>query len=130
MPLYELTYRDGEASVVIEAPSEEEALKSVVRGLRIRKALREQIEYWNLHPDYWEVVAGPLVQIGWCWNCDLIWDVDKIIPLSEVPDLGERLDPGKEVPLGECPMCGAFAYVAYRPEQEVKERNDRQELGA
>jgi hypothetical protein len=30
--------------------------------------------------------------------------------LDETPDLNDRLDPGGEVPAGECPKCGCFAY--------------------
>ncbi|MCV7247671.1 hypothetical protein H7J07_05460 [Mycobacterium koreense] len=28
-----------------------------------------------------------------------------------IPDLDERLEPGGVVPAGECPSCGALAYV-------------------
>ena len=46
----------------------------------------------------------------YCDNCD--WtgtqdDVSESGPLF----IGIRLDPGSEVPAGDCPDCGAFAYV-------------------
>lgn len=47
-----------------------------------------------------------------CDNCGTIFD--NIGMLSPIPEHGllERLDPGAEVPAGECPGCGAFAYLA------------------
>lgn len=32
------------------------------------------------------------------------------VQLESIPDLAARLDPGGEVPVGECPECGALAY--------------------
>lgn len=32
-------------------------------------------------------------------------------PLGDLKFIGERLDPGSEVPAGECPECRALAYV-------------------
>lgn len=46
-----------------------------------------------------------------CGNCGLYFDEGEIIPLEKVKDLFERIDPGEEVPAGECPKCGALAYV-------------------
>ena len=40
---------------------------------------------------------GPMVQLG--------------KQLDETPDLNQRLSPGSVVPAGECPKCGAFAYL-------------------
>lgn len=31
--------------------------------------------------------------------------------LEEIPNLTERLEPGGEVPIGECPECGSLAYL-------------------
>ena len=31
--------------------------------------------------------------------------------LNQVSDIEERIDPGAEVPAGQCPKCGALAYV-------------------
>lgn len=47
-----------------------------------------------------------------CDNCD--WsgvESDLDATLESVPHLCERLDPGSEVPAGECPECGALAYL-------------------
>ena len=53
-----------------------------------------------------------------CDNCGRKSDTFK--PLSEVEDLHLRLDPGSEVPAGECLKCGALVYLN-RPR---KKRND------
>ncbi len=43
-----------------------------------------------------------------CGNCgDKSTDY---IPLDETPGLQQRLDPGSEVPAGECKKCGALTY--------------------
>lgn len=47
-----------------------------------------------------------------CGNCD--WtgtDSEMGTHLDEIVCLGDRLDAGSEVPAGECPECGALAYV-------------------
>ena len=47
-----------------------------------------------------------------CGNCD--WRgqaMDIGVPLYRCTGLGERLDPGGEVPAGDCPRCKGFAYV-------------------
>lgn len=55
-----------------------------------------------------------------CGNCD--WtgtDSEMGAHLEELVCLGERLDAGSEVPAGECPECGALAYVV-KPADQVK----------
>lgn len=47
----------------------------------------------------------------YCDNCD--WageESDILVKLIDAPDLAERLDPGSEVPVGECPECSCFCY--------------------
>lgn len=47
-----------------------------------------------------------------CDNCDWTGGQATLgLTLSEVHHLAERLDPGGEVPAGECPECGALAYL-------------------
>lgn len=48
-----------------------------------------------------------------CDNCDWTGDSEDetVKTLVQVHHLGERLDPGSEVPAGECPECGAFVYL-------------------
>tara|TARA_Y100000590_G_scaffold20974_2_gene24401 strand:- start:11101 stop:11259 length:159 start_codon:yes stop_codon:yes gene_type:complete len=41
-----------------------------------------------------------------CDNCD--WTGNEA---NEISDLSLRVDPGGEVPEGECPECGALAYL-------------------
>lgn len=53
-----------------------------------------------------------------CDNCTRVWQEDKIVPLSHARDLGERLDPGSEVPMGECPKCHSLCY-AHDPKVRV-----------
>lgn len=46
-----------------------------------------------------------------CGNCDWVGSVDDVVThLTEIKDLAERLDPGSEVPVGECPKCRCLAY--------------------
>lgn len=49
-----------------------------------------------------------------CDNCDWKGDIED---LREPPalHLWERLEPGSTVPAGECPDCGAFAYLECPP---------------
>jgi hypothetical protein len=60
-----------------------------------------------------------------CGNCDWVGnedDIDQVCldgdaaagkgrPLWRCSDLQERLDPGSEVPYGECPECSCFCYT-------------------
>ncbi len=43
-----------------------------------------------------------------CENCNWQGPEDE---LGEIQHIGQRLDPGSEVPSGECPDCGALAYI-------------------
>lgn len=47
-----------------------------------------------------------------CDNCGKRWREDRLHAPS---DLYDRLTPGAEVPAGECPSCGALAYVDKDP---------------
>jgi hypothetical protein len=48
-----------------------------------------------------------------CDNCAWEGDNDSpgFIPLEECEALVERLEPGCEVPAGDCPECHAFCYL-------------------
>jgi len=43
-----------------------------------------------------------------CGNCQAIWREDDLDPAL---DLHLRVDPGEEMPAGECPACGALAHL-------------------
>lgn len=43
-----------------------------------------------------------------CGNCD--W-AGLVTQLEDIHDAQERLCPGEETPAGECPICGALAYI-------------------
>lgn len=47
-----------------------------------------------------------------CDNCNKAHAPEDCKTLAECSRVFERLDPGSEVPAGECPDCGAFVYVA------------------
>lgn len=47
-----------------------------------------------------------------CDNCDWSGRLDQ---LGIIKDAHERLDPGSEMPAGECPECGALAYLITLP---------------
>jgi hypothetical protein len=55
-----------------------------------------------------------------CDNCD--WEGTSE-QLETIKDVQERLDPGCPVPAGECPECGALAYLKERPSHLPKELN-------
>lgn len=58
------------------------------------------------------IQAIAIGQMCKCDNCN--WSgpqIDLGCELGDIPDLGLRLDPGGEVPAGECPECGALAYL-------------------
>ncbi len=48
---------------------------------------------------------------GVCADCGIHFCESALVPLGEIKDLGQRLEPGSTVPLGECPECGALAYL-------------------
>lgn len=43
-----------------------------------------------------------------CGNCEWRGPLDEC---DEIDDIGGRLDPGSEVPAGQCPKCGCLAYL-------------------
>lgn len=43
-----------------------------------------------------------------CAKCEAEWQESQ---LAAPHRLWERLDPGSEVPAGECPECGSLAYL-------------------
>jgi hypothetical protein len=44
-----------------------------------------------------------------CANCDWEGPMSQTRPIRR---LGERVEPGEEMPAGECPQCGALAHLA------------------
>lgn len=51
-----------------------------------------------------------------CDNCDWEGEQEQLgCQLADIPDLEDRIEPGCEVPAGECPKCGCLAYVV-KPE--------------
>ena len=50
-----------------------------------------------------------------CYNCNWIGTADTMDRL--IFNLDNRLVPGGVIPAGECPECGALAYLSF-PEQE------------
>jgi len=53
-----------------------------------------------------------------CDNCGKIFDLKKLLPCK---DLLQRVEAGCEVPAGDCPECGALAYLV-RPKKTLKDR--------
>lgn len=43
-----------------------------------------------------------------CGNCGGVWKLDE---LRGYRDFWSRVEPGQEIPAGDCPECGAFAYL-------------------
>lgn len=50
-----------------------------------------------------------------CDNCLWTGHTDELRPIQ---DLAERVTPGGIKPAGECPECGALAYLSQRPDDE------------
>ena len=47
-----------------------------------------------------------------CADCGRLWPRGEFPgDIASIEDLYERLDPGSEVPAGECPECGALCYL-------------------
>lgn len=53
-----------------------------------------------------------------CGNCDWTGGAED---LEGIVDAQERLTPGSPVPAGQCPRCGALAYIAEEPEDTPRE---------
>lgn len=51
-----------------------------------------------------------------CGNCH--WVGKNYIPLSQITNLHQRLEPDGIVPAGDCPECGAFCYLTIQEETE------------
>lgn len=64
-----------------------------------------------------EKATAEAVNIVKCDNCRLKLIDLEIIPLVDVVDLGDRLDPGSIVPVGECRICGALVYQSVPVEE-------------
>lgn len=54
-----------------------------------------------------------------CGNCDWRGRDDEATPLYSCCDLFERLDPGSEVPYGDCPICRCFVYLVEEPKHHL-----------
>lgn len=52
-----------------------------------------------------------------CDNCDWKGAEEQTRTLVQIHRLGERIEAGGVVPVGECPECGAFAYLDEPPAQ-------------
>lgn len=52
-----------------------------------------------------------------CANCSKRYDVDD---LEEYSDFWSRVEVGGEIPAGDCPECGAFAYLIRPPARRAR----------
>jgi len=50
-----------------------------------------------------------------CDNCGKTFSASELVPLEQTPNLSERVDPDGEIPVGECPDCGALVYAQASP---------------
>jgi hypothetical protein len=67
-------------------------------------------------PEDEKAVALDPVDMAICGNCDWHGLAEVTNPVSH---LSQRVDPGGEMPVGECPKCGALAYL---PDESEKVR--------
>jgi len=71
----------------------------------------------------------------YCNNCDWKGTVSQLgAELFETRDLASRLEPGEEVPAGECPKCAALCYLedppAHTAAGQLKKLEAEKENGA
>lgn len=87
------------------------------------------IEHWSspngCHEDCPACAAEETLHI--CNNCQEEWtslDLDEngTLGVNKIPDLNQRVDPGGEVPTGECPSCGALTYGCDSKDEQNKEK--------
>jgi len=52
-----------------------------------------------------------------CGDCGGIWKLDE---LRGYLDFWSRVEPGNEIPAGDCPECGAFAYLVKKPVEPAR----------
>lgn len=53
-----------------------------------------------------------------CANCDWTGTRDEVEPYR---DFWSRVQPGEIIPAGDCPLCGAFAYLTPEPVDDPDE---------
>ena len=47
-----------------------------------------------------------------CQNCGKVWLDSQIkVVMADIEDFFSRVDPGEEIPSGECPECGALVHI-------------------
>jgi len=47
-----------------------------------------------------------------CDNCGRVWKTEDLASIfPDIPDMTERLEPGNEIPSGECPHCHCLTYI-------------------
>lgn len=47
-----------------------------------------------------------------CDNCEKVFNDSQMVhKFPDIPDMTVRIEPGMEVPSGECPECGTLTYV-------------------
>lgn len=52
-----------------------------------------------------------------CGNCGGLWKVEE---LRGYRDFWSRAQVGGEIPAGDCPECGAFAYLVKKPQRPAR----------
>lgn len=67
----------------------------------------------------------------YCNNCDWLGTEEGLgNDLANTPDLTDRLEPGEEVPVGECPSCGCLCYLEAKNDFEEAMKNHDGYCGA
>lgn len=61
-------------------------------------------------------------------RCDNCGHEAHLSALDAITDAQERLTPGEETPAGQCPACGALAYLASPPEWVMAARAAKEVL--
>jgi endogenous inhibitor of DNA gyrase (YacG/DUF329 family) len=66
-----------------------------------------------------------------CPNCQKVMRRESQLRcvFPDIPDLLQRISPGEEVPIGECPDCGALVHVVEKQSKKPKPKPNKPQKG-
>ena len=93
----------------VEAQTEVEA---AMEALRIMQDPKNTAVVFEIHPGTKQKTMIDLEDYAIRENCPRIFKIPADSNLDNILNLRDRLDPGGDVPVCECPVCGSLAYLA------------------
>ena len=96
----------------VEAGSAKEAARKALAIQRDRQSTATVFDVTGKDGKTVRVDLGKTGTMLTCDNCDRRYRSLKSLKhaFPDIPDLLQRIEPGGEVPAGECPECGALVY--------------------